>query len=135
MLESEVDSRRLAADVVMAFISNNHVSGREIPDLIRSIYAAFAEQTKESAPSPAESPRKPPFPISKSIQADHLVCVECGKKLKTLKFHLQLHGLTPEAYREKWALPFDYPMSAPNFSALRSTKAIETDFGRRRKKK
>jgi len=133
MRESKADPRRLTADIVIAFLSQNQANGREIPDLIKSIYAAFAELEKGLAPLTADRPQKPALPISKSIQPDHLICIECGKKLMTLKFHLRSHGLTPADYRAKWDLPIDYPMAAPNFSALRSTRAIETDFGRRRK--
>jgi len=81
----------------------------------------------------AEGPHEPALRISKSIQPEHLICIEYGKKLIALKFHLRSHGLTPAAYRAKWDLPIDYLMAAPNFFALRSKRAIEADFGRARK--
>jgi predicted transcriptional regulator len=135
MPETEADLRRLTADVVTAFLSLNQMEGPEIPNLIKSIYITFAELGKGSAPSGADGPRKPTLPDSQSIQPDYLICLECEKKFKSLKLHLQSHDLTPNAYRAKWGLSPAYPMSAPNYSASRSTRAIKTKFGHWRKGK
>jgi predicted transcriptional regulator len=134
MQENKADIRRLAVDVVIAFLSQNRASGCEIPDLIKSIYAVFAELEKGPAQLTAGGRQKPALPISQSIKPDHVTCIECGKKLRSLKFHLsRSHNMTPATYRAKWELPADYPMSALEFSASKSVRAIKIGFGHRRK--
>ena len=119
----------LTAQIVSAHIGHNQVTADELPTLIRSVY-----NTLTRAGTPAAEPEKlqPAVPVKKSVFADHIVCLEDGKKLKMLKRHLQTaYGLTPEQYREKWGLPRDYPMVAPNYAERRSELAKQIGLGRK----
>ncbi|HLK25786.1 MAG TPA: MucR family transcriptional regulator, partial [Caulobacteraceae bacterium] len=121
-------SIELTADIASAYVSNNTVPASDLPSLIVSIYGAL---TNVGAPAqePA-APRSPAVPIRKSITADYLICLEDGRRFKSLKRHLRSkYGLTPEAYRAKWALPGDYPMVAPAYSAARSSFAKQMGLG------
>ena len=131
----------LTAQIVSAHVGNNKVAAEELPGLIQQVYLALNGSTPGSSaalvrPSaPAERP-KPAVPISKSVFAEYIVCLEDGKKLKMLKRYLRAqYGLTPEAYRAKWNLPADYPMTAPNYAARRSEFAKQIGLGRPRKKR
>ncbi|RUV13563.1 MAG: transcriptional regulator [Mesorhizobium sp.] len=123
------DFTRLTADIVSAYVSNNAVPAAQLPALIASVDATvrgLGGEVKAEAPAPvpAVNPRKSIFP-------DHIICLEDGKKFKSLKRHLATdYGLTPEAYREKWGLPADYPMVAPNYSQKRSALAKASGLGR-----
>jgi len=118
------DSVELAAEVVAAFISNNPLPRGELPALIQAVHSAVERLGKgpESAPPQVEM-KSPAVPIRKSVTPDYLICLEDGKKFKSLRRHLAGLGLTPEQYREKWKLPSDYPMVAPNYAAQRSAMA------------
>lgn len=119
----------LSADVVSAYVSNNLVPADELPKLIGEIYSALIAL---NAPSVAASEPKPEpaVPVRKSITPDFIICLEDGKKFKSLKRHLQAHyGLTPAEYRQKWGLPADYPMVAPNYAATRSALARASGLG------
>jgi predicted transcriptional regulator len=122
----------LTGNIVAAYVSNNKISVSELPELIRSVHESFLRARQEDAPSadaPANVPR-PPVSIKKSITPDYLICMEDGAKLKMLKRHLRTHyGLTPQQYREKWGLPADYPMVAPNYARKRSALAKEIGLG------
>ncbi len=130
------DILRLSADVVASYLATNTVAAAAIPDLIRSVHESFLNLNQPPpAPVPAERP-KPAVPISRSIQDDFLVCLEDGKKLKMLKRHLKTtYNLTPEQYRERWSLPADYPMVAPNYARQRSKLAKDIGLGSKTKKK
>ncbi|WP_262273421.1 MucR family transcriptional regulator [Microvirga yunnanensis] len=123
----------LAADIVSAFVSNNSVPLAELPGLIGNVHAALrrvgqpAAQQEETKPVPAIS-------IKKSVTPDYLISLEDGKQYKSLKRHLTKLGLTPEAYREKWDLPRDYPMVAANYAAKRSELAKSIGLGQIRSK-
>lgn len=119
----------LTAQIVAAHVANNNVPMTGLPDLIQQVYAALSQIGAE----PAIAPRRlPAVPIRKSIFPDYLVCLDDGKKLKMLKRHLKtVYGLTPEQYREKWSLPPDYPMVAPNYAEHRSRLAKEIGLGRK----
>jgi predicted transcriptional regulator len=118
----------LVTDIVAAHLSNNTVAVSELPQLIRDVYGALAV-VGGSAPQPAERPN-PAVPIKRSVTPDYIVCLEDGKKLKMLKRHLRTaYGLSPEAYRERWGLPADYPMVAPNYAKQRSRLAKEIGLG------
>ncbi|RWD60546.1 MAG: MucR family transcriptional regulator [Mesorhizobium sp.] len=121
----------LTADVVSAYVSNNPVPVGDLPALIGQVHAAL----KGTAGSiSAEQPQalKPAVPIKKSVMADHIICLDDGKKFKSLKRHLSTqYGLTPDEYRAKWGLPADYPMVAPNYAAARSTLAKTMGLGRK----
>ena len=118
------NSVELAAEVVAAFISNNPLPKSELPALIHAVHSALERLAKapENAPPQVEL-RAPAVPVRKSVTPDYLICLEDGKKFKSLRRHLKLHGLTPEQYREKWNLRPDYPVVAPNYTALRSAMA------------
>lgn len=115
--------------IVAAHVGHNAVAPTEVPALIRAVHEALAAA---GAPEKQETPPEPAVPIRRSIQPDHLVCLEDGKKLKMLKRHLQTaFGMTPEEYRAKWGLPHDYPMVAPNYAKQRSELAKQIGLGRR----
>lgn len=132
-LDSENDTLRLAAEIVASYVANNPVSASSIPDLIRSVHASVAGLGQEEpAPSdrPAERP-KPAVPISRSVQHDHIVCLEDGKKLTMLKRYLRSrYDMSPEDYRRRWGLPADYPMVAPAYAARRSDFAKQIGLGK-----
>jgi predicted transcriptional regulator len=124
----------LAADVVAAYVSNNTVAMAEIPSLIAQVHQALVATATGSVEKPVE-PQAPAVSVRKSIQPDHLVCLEDGKKFKSLKRHLRTkYDLSPEEYRAKWGLPADYPMVAPNYAAARSQLAKSMGLGQQRRK-
>ena len=105
---------KLTADIVSAYVSNNSVPSSDLPALIGQVHSALTRVSSGQGESPVEPP-KPAISVKKSITADHIVCLEDGKKFKSLKRHLRTqYNMTPEQYREKWGLPADYPMVAPN---------------------
>src|SRR4051812_3984344 len=126
----------LAADLVSAFVSNNPVPAAELPALIGTVHAALTKTANGSSQQPTEEPKKAPaVPIKRSVQPDYLICLEDGKRFKSLKRHLRtVYDLTPEQYRAKWGLPHDYPMVAPNYAAARSELAKSMGLGARRRK-
>ena len=124
----------LSADIVAAYVSNNRIPTAELPALISLTHAAIQKLGSqiEAAAAPPEK-LVPAVPIRKSITAHHLVCLEDGKKFKTLKRHLRTsYNLSPEQYREKWGLPPDYPMVAPDYAEARSQMAKKTGLGQLR---
>lgn len=123
----------LAADIVSAFVSNNPVPASELPSLIGSVHAAL-QNVGQPATKPETAKPMPAAHIKKSVTPDYLISLEDGKQYKSLKRHLGRRGLTPEAYREKWGLPRDYPMVAPNYAAKRSELARSIGLGQRRSK-
>jgi predicted transcriptional regulator len=123
----------LTADVVAAYVSNNPVQIGDLPSLITDVHAALARVGGSSEPVPAEKP-KPAVNPKKSVFDDYIICLEDGKKFKSLKRHLMTHyGLTPDQYREKWGLDSGYPMVAPNYAAARSQLAKTMGLGRKPK--
>jgi predicted transcriptional regulator len=124
----------LAAEIVSAYVSNNSVASTDLPNLISEVYAAL-QRTNGGEPEPEPEPLKPAVPVKKSITPDYLICLEDGKKFKSLKRHLRTHyNLSPEEYRDRWSLPPDYPMVAPNYAAARSELAKRMGLGQQRKK-
>jgi predicted transcriptional regulator len=123
----------LAADIVSAFVSKNSVPPAELPNLIGSVHAALQNVGSPAAKQEVVKPT-PAVPVKKSITPDYLTSLEDGKQYKSLKRHLGKLGLTPEAYREKWGLPRDYPMVAPNYAARRSELAKKVGLGQQRSK-
>ncbi len=123
----------LAAEIVAAFVSNNPLPKGELPTLIHAVHSAVERLAAgpESAPPQVEA-KTPAVPIRKSITPDFLICLDDGKRFKSLRRHLAGLGLTPEQYREKWNLPSDYPMVAPNYAAQRSALAKKIGFGQSR---
>jgi predicted transcriptional regulator len=125
----------LTADIVSAYVSNNTVSAGEIPALINQIHSALMRVSAGQIEAPAE-PLKPAVAVKKSITPEYIVCLEDGKKFKSLKRHLRTqYNMTPEQYREKWALPPDYPMVAPNYAAARSQLAKQMGLGQQRRRR
>ena len=127
------DSVELAAEVVAAYISNNPLPRSELPDLILAVHSAVHTLGIAGAAPPKAEVKSPAVPIGKSITPDYVICLEDGKKYKSLRRHLRQFGLTPEQYREKWKLPADYPMVAPNYAAKRSALAKKIGLGQKRK--
>lgn len=125
----------LAADIVSAYVSNNSVPTGDLPSLINDIHSALLRVGGGTVEAPAEAP-KPAVPVKKSVTPDYIVCLEDGKKFKSLKRHLRTqYNMTPEQYREKWGLPVDYPMVAPNYAKARSELAKEMGLGQQRRKR
>ena len=120
----------LTSDIVSAHVSNNSVSVDDLPALIGNVFAALSscgepEEKEEPRPEPAVS-------IRASVKPDYIVCLEDGKKLKMLKRHLRTHyDMSPEEYRERWNLPADYPMVAPNYAEKRRELAVKIGLGRK----
>ncbi|MEL6724821.1 MAG: MucR family transcriptional regulator [Pseudomonadota bacterium] len=117
-----------ASEIVSAYVSNNPIQSGELPDLIREVHSTLRDLkdagTADAAPEPAVA-------IKKSITDDFLICLEDGKKFKSLKRHLRSkYGMSPEEYREKWGLPYDYPMVAPSYARKRSALAKEMGLGK-----
>jgi len=130
---TESDSLRLTADIVAAYVANNTVSASGISDLIRVVHTAVAGlgQPEPEPPARAIERPKPAVPISRSVQQDHIVCLEDGKKLTMLKRYLRSrYDLSPEDYRRRWGLPADYPMVAPDYAARRSDFAKQIGLGK-----
>lgn len=127
----------LTAEIVAAHVSNNRLEASELPALIRQVYGTLAgigNGEGTAAAKAAERPA-PAVAVKKSVMPDYIVCLEDGKKLKMLKRHLMSHyGLTPEQYRERWGLPPDYPMVAPNYALQRQALAKKIGLGRGRRR-
>jgi len=119
----------LTAEIVSAYVTKNRLPTTGLPELIASVSDSIR---KLGAPAPEPEPELVPAVNPKrSVHADHIVCLEDGKKFKSMKRHLASHGLTPQQYRAKWGLPADYPMTAPNYSATRSAMAKDIGLGRK----
>jgi predicted transcriptional regulator len=124
----------LAADIVAAYVSNNTVPAGELPNLIGQVYSAL-QHTAGASSEPQAEPLRPAVPVKKSLTPDHIVCLEDGKKFKSLRRHLRTHyNLTPDEYRAKWGLSADYPMVAPNYAASRSELAKKMGLGQQRRR-
>ena len=137
MAENSGDSVyiELAADIVAAYVSHNSVPSSEIPNLISQIYAALKRVSGVQVAGTAEPP-KPAVPIKRSVTPEYIVCLEDGLKFKSLKRHLRTrYNLTPDQYREKFGLPPDYPMVAPNYAAARSKLAKDMGLGQQRRRR
>jgi predicted transcriptional regulator len=127
--ENTISLIELTTDIVAAYVANNPVPVAELPNLIASVNAAINGlvvplQEEAALQKPAVNPKKSVFP-------DFIICLEDGKKYKSMKRHLSMLGITPEEYRAKWNLPADYPMVAPNYSAARSALATSMGLGRK----
>jgi predicted transcriptional regulator len=125
----------LTANIVSAYLSNNPTPASEIPGLINQIHAALVRVSTGAPQTPLE-PAKPAVSVKKSMTPDYLVCLEDGKRFKSLKRHLRSqYNMTPEQYREKWGLPPDYPMVAPNYAVARSQLAKKMGLGQQRRRR
>ena len=129
---SNVELLSITADLVSAHVTNNQVDIGELPRLIKQVYSALAEICGQR-PALGDRP-EPAISVKRSIQDDFIICLEDGKKLKMLKRHLKTaYNMSPDQYRERWNLPADYPMVAPNYAKQRSGLAVKIGLGRKRK--
>ncbi|RWG71412.1 MAG: transcriptional regulator [Mesorhizobium sp.] len=137
MSEENENSRsqliELTADIVSAYVGNNPVPVGSLPELIASVNLSLLKIGGSAEPETPD--REPAVNPKRSVFPDYIICLEDGKKFKSLKRHLALHGLTPDEYREKWGLARDYPMVAPNYAAQRSALAKSSGLGRKPAKK
>ena len=125
----------LTASIVSAYVSNNPVPSAELPTLIGQVHSALSRVSTGQTEGLSDS-LKPSIAVKKSISSDFIVCLEDGKKFKSLKRHLRTqYNLTPEQYRSKWGLPKDYPMVAPNYAAARSRLAKQMGLGQQRRRR
>jgi MucR family transcriptional regulator, transcriptional regulator of exopolysaccharide biosynthesis len=137
MTDEPISTRfmELTADIVSAYVSNNTVAASEIPDLINQVHRALLRVAGGVLELSAE-PVKPAVSVKRSVTPEHIVCLEDGKKFKSLKRHLRTqYSMTPEQYREKWNLPPEYPMVAPNYAAARSQLAKQMGLGQQRRRR
>jgi predicted transcriptional regulator len=128
-MDDKTDVIEMTADIVSAYVGNNSVSAAELPNLIQSVHRALSGITgaPEAAPEPL---KEPAVSVRKSITPDFLICLEDGRKFKSLKRHLRTkYNMSPEEYRAKWGLPKDYPMVAPNYAKARSDLAKQMGLG------
>lgn len=117
----------LTADIVSAYVANNELPSVELPDLIQMVHTSLQTLSRPSDPSVKKAPA---VAIKKSITDDFLICLEDGKKFKSLKRHLRSkYDMSPDEYREKWHLPADYPMVAPSYARQRSELAKKMGLG------
>jgi predicted transcriptional regulator len=126
----------LTAKIVSAYVSNNVTTAADIPALIAQVHAALQRVANGGDAAPLPEPARPAVAVKKSMTPDYLVCLEDGKRFKSLKRHLRSrYNMTPEQYREKWGLPEDYPMVAPNYATARSQLARKMGLGQQRRGK
>jgi predicted transcriptional regulator len=129
-MSSKDELMSLTADIVSAYLTRNPVPTGDLPTLIGQVHSSISALAA-GGPAVVEAP-KPAVPPKKSITPDYIICLEDGKKFKSLKRHLgSAYGITPDQYRQKWGLPADYPMVAPNYAAARSALAKATGLGRK----
>jgi predicted transcriptional regulator len=124
----------LTSEIVSAYLSNSNINIKDISTLIQEVHTTLTNiATKQTVHTASYAPA---VPIDKSVTPDHIICLEDGRKLKMLKRHLKAsYGLTPEQYRDRWGLPTDYPMVAPNYAKTRSNLALKTGLGKTNKKR
>lgn len=123
----------MVAEIVSAYVSANQVPANDLPGIIRTVHSALLEVSGTVAAAP-DHPLEPAVAIKKSVTPDFIICLEDGKKFKSLKRHLRTrYSMTPDEYRTKWGLPHDYPMVAPNYAKERSTLAKRMGLGISRK--
>ena len=125
----------LAADIVSAYVSNNSVPASDLPSLIQEVHAALSQVMNGAVIPEMEAP-KPAVPAKKSVTSEFIVCLEDGRKFKSLKRHLRTqYNMSPDEYREKWNLAPDYPMVAPSYAKARSNLAKQMGLGQQRQGK
>jgi predicted transcriptional regulator len=135
MNDQNKDYIGLTASIVSAYVSNNATPASDIPALINQIHAALV-RVSNGQQEPASDLARPAVPVKRSVTSEYIVCLEDGKKFKSLKRHLRTqYNMTPEQYREKWGLPPDYPMVAPDYAAARSKLARQMGLGQQRRRR
>ena len=134
-MPGERSAIELAAEIAAAYVSNNSVRSADLPALVGEIHDALQRIASGAAPVGEPEKPTPAVPIKKSIMPDYLICLEDGRKFKSLKRHLRTaYDMTPEQYRAKWGLPNDYPMVAPAYAKARSALAVKMGLGQNRRK-
>ena len=133
MKEDSMDEKpeiiEMTAEIVAAYVENNTISTGDLPALIQSVHRALSS-VSSGADAVEAAPKEPAVPVRRSITADFLICLEDGRKFKSLKRHLRTkYNLSPEDYRAKWGLAKDYPMVAPNYAKARSDLAKQMGLG------
>jgi predicted transcriptional regulator len=132
-MEAKNDLVEMAAEIVSAYVSANQVPPQDLPALIRTVYSALNE-VSGTAPVSQDLTQEPAIAIKKSVTPDFIICLEDGKKFKSLKRHLRTrYSMTPDEYRAKWGLAHDYPMVAPNYAKERSNLAKRMGLGHARR--
>lgn len=132
-METKNDLVEMAAEIVSAYVSANQVPPQDLPGLIRTVHTALSE-VAGTGPATQDLAQEPAVAIKKSVTPDFIICLEDGKKFKSLKRHLRTrYSMTPDEYRAKWALPHDYPMVAPNYAKERSNLAKRMGLGHARR--
>lgn len=132
-VESQRDLVRLTSEIVAAYVSANPMPTQDVAALIRTVHGVLAEVAAGAGPT-ADATQEPAVPVRKSVTADYIICLEDGKKFKSLKRHLRTrYAMTPDEYRSKWGLAHDYPMVAPNYAKERSNLAKRMGLGQSRK--
>ena len=138
-MENGPDLAQLTAEMFIAYVTNNKVEPSEVENVVRAIRIAISATTSASSADGedggedgAGARSEPAVPVEESVQPDYVICLEDGRRFKSLKRHLSLHGLTPQDYRERWGLPADYPMVAPKYAKARSRLAKKIGLGRKR---
>lgn len=128
-MDSRAELVEMTADIVSAYVGANQVQPQEIPGLIETVYSAL-RGIAGRVEGVSEQELAPAVPVKKSVTPDFIICLEDGKKFKSLKRHLRTrYGMTPEEYRARWNLPHDYPMVAPNYAKARSDLAKRMGLG------
>ena len=129
------DLLRMTAEIVSAYVGQNTLPMQQLPEVINSVYLTLTGLQGAPVEMPLE-PARPAVPIKKSVTPEYIICLEDGKKLKMLKRHLKTaYNMSPEEYRERWGLPPDYPMVAPNYAEARSQLAKKMGLGQQRRKR
>ena len=124
----------LVSEIVGAYVAHNRVPVADLPALVTTVHQGLQAAPGPKNDDPVETAQKPAVAVKKSVRADQITCLECGKAMKMLKRHLNSdHGLTPTEYRAKWSLPPDYPMTAPDYAKARSELAVKIGLGRNSK--
>jgi predicted transcriptional regulator len=130
---SSADYIQITADIVSAFVSNNAVRASELPSIIEAVHTSLLKASELKTEEPASENKVPAVPVKKSITDEYIICLEDGKKFKSLKRHLSTaYNMSPDEYRTKWGLSRDYPMVAPAYASARSSLARQMGLGRKR---
>jgi predicted transcriptional regulator len=128
-MEETPELIEMTAEIVASYVASNNLAAADVPGLIQSVHRALAAAAGAAEPEPP-APKEPAVPIKKSLTPDYLVCLEDGRRFKSLKRHLRTkYDMSPEDYRAKWGLPKDYPMVAPNYARARSELAKQMGLG------
>jgi predicted transcriptional regulator len=133
-LQKENTILEMASRVAAAYVTNNTVAAEQVPEMIRNIYETFKNIEQGNDLELISKNLRPAVPVNKSVTPDYIICLEDGKRLKMMKRHLRTSfNMTPDQYREKWGLPSNYPMTAPNYAVRRSQYAKDAGLGQKRK--